>query len=974
MGKWGEVVVKIHAARFLNRSSVAALALAAFLPASPVWAQDTDAETVEPQEQEPSAEETIVVTGSRLGRTSFNSPTPVNVIGEERMKNLAISDVGDALIQLPAFRPITGPSTNSFRVSNNISARTLDLRGLGPTRTLTLIDGRRTVPSGEDGRFDLNSLPSIMIQRSEVVTGGASAAYGADAVAGVVNLILNTQLEGFKGEASYGISDYGDGQQVRVGMAAGTSFAGGRGHIVIGGEYVDEEEVGDFNARPWAARWRNFPGNPFWSVNGGNTLPQTVSIDNVLFLGTKGGVVVLPGPLQGLQFDPNGQLIPFDFGDSRFFNPNNPGLFVVNPDPAVDDLYGFNRSALITPTTHKAVLGNVEYEISDSVKLSAGVSYAYVDGTARGAYAYNFGGDGLVINRDNAYLQPEVAALMDANGVTSFKISRANSEGSGTDYTSKNNTWRANVGLEGDFGSGWHWDAYYQWGQTKGRMDGNHIQLTPRWKAAADAVFAPAGVPGIVEGTIICRTTITNPTDGCIPTNVMGAGVANPATLEWAYSQPGDVWQTREFEQHVMAANVRGAPMQNWAGDVSVAAGVEYRIDKSEGDVDSFSKPGFTRFIAVSPLPRMTQKVAEIYLEAGMPLVKDSSVGSINVDGAVRFSDYNLAGSAWTWKGGLVWDVSDALMLRVTRSRDVRQPTAAELNPNRTVGALPLPDPKLNITYNIDSYAGGNPDLNLEKADTWTVGGVFQPGFIPGLRLSLDYYDITVNSAIDVLTAQLAVQLCREGNTAVCTVGTDVNGNADRILEVYSTYQNVNTLKARGLEMVMDYRLELDALNTLNFTVNGSYVAELQTALPDGKVINWKGVTGNSGSVTNTIGVPDWRADAILTWEQPTFSVTAHGRYVPPGLLNDAWIGPHQDGYSPDAVGSVSDNRIDSRIYLDLSASVKIFGEDDDRFELFGSVANVFNTDPPENLRLFGNGLYFDSFGRYYRVGVRVAM
>ena len=956
---------------FARGVSGLALAAASFGMAPLAYAQDEGAA------EAPSGDrELIIVTGSRLARDSFNAPTPVQAVSSERMEDLAIADVGDALIQLPSFRPITGPNTNSFRPGSNISARSLDLRGLGTARTLTLVDGRRVVPNGEDGRVDLNTLPSIMVARSDVVTGGASAQYGADAVAGVVNLILDTNYEGIKAEGSYGISEYGDGEQVRLAAKLGSAFAGGRGHIVFGAEYVDEDEVGDFNARPWAARWRNFPGNPFWSAAGGNDLPQTVSIDNVLFAGTPGGAIINVSPLQGLQFNEQGNLVPFDFGDPRFFNPASPGIFLVDPDPAVDDLYGFNRSALITPSTHKAALLNIDYDVSDTVRISTGASYGHTEGVARGAYAHNLGGGAIRLQIDNAFLNDTTRQMMLDAGVTNIPLSRANRELSGTDYFSYNEVWRAHFGAEGEFANGWGWDFYYQWGQNKSRMEGENIQLTPYWNAAVDAVFAPAGnILGVPEGTIVCRRALTEAAyANCIPTSVIGANAINPGTIEYSMSQPGDIWQTRRFEQHVFSANVQGTPIQLWAGDVDLAGGFEYRIDKAEGDADTFSAIGFTRFNSTSILPSITQKVLEAYVEAGVPLMADSAVGDLRFEGAVRFSDYNLQGSAWTWKGGLIWDVNDALMFRVTRSRDVRQPNAGELNPNQTSGNLPLPDPGLNLTYDIPTFTGGNPNLQLEKADTWTIGGVLQPGFLPDFRLSLDFYDINVKGGIDTLSAILAVQLCREGNTAVCTIGGGNIHPSNQILEIFSTFQNVSTLKAQGFEMVMNYSYDLGSAGSLNFTLNGAYQTELESVLASGDVLEFVNFTGNSGSVTSTIGVPRWRTSGVLTWDMEDFSVTAHGRYIPPGLLNTRWIGPHQSGYSPDTPGSVSDNRISGRFYLDMSGAVTLLENAGRKVELFGSVANVFDRDPPKNLRLFGNGLYFDSFGRYYRGGLRIEM
>lgn len=914
----------------------------------------------------------IVVTGSRLGRNSFNSPTPVNIVGEQRMDDLAISNVGDALNQIPSFRPITGPSTNSFRSSANIAGRNLDLRGLGATRTLTLIDGRRTVPSGEDGRFDLNSVPSILVQRSEVVTGGASAAYGADAVAGVVNLILDTKLNGFKSELSYGISEHGDARTINGGLAYGGSFAGGRGHFLVGGEYADEGGIGDVNNRDWSRKYHNYAPNPFWSATpgAGNGQPANVATDNVLFVLNPGGLISQKGPLQGLQFDKQGNLVPFQFG--QLFDRNHPGTFMVGGDPSVQDAYGLNNIPLMVSTSHISTLGHVDYDLSPSVTLSLELAYSHVrGGPTGGADSTNYSGS-IKIFRDNAYLTPSTAAAMDAAHVTSIPVTRSNAELGGTDFVSVNNTWRAFAGLKGTFGDNWSWDVYYQYGLNKGRLDGHNIRNNVRWAHAYDAVFAPAGLAGIPAGTIICRSTILDPADGCVPANVMGAGNVSPAAAAWVL---GDVWQTRRFTQNLLSANLRGSPIKGWAGDISTAAGVEYRVDHSEGQNDPFTQSGQTNGVNTTALEPLTQKVFEAYLEAGVPVYDSAAIGTLNVDAAVRYTHYSLSGEAATWKVGGMAKPASWLMFRVTRSHDIRAPTALELNPNPVVLKLPLTDPKYRIQYLINAYQGGNPDLQLEKADTWTVGTVVQPNFLPGFRLSLDYYNIRVNDSIDVISAPLAIQLCRDNAApGVCTIGTDDAGNPDRILDVRSTYQNVNRLNAEGLELVTNYHLGLSPASSVDFTLNGNYVINLKTTFADGSLTNYAGVTGNAGAVTNILGVPRWRLDGVITFHTNGYSLTAHGKYIPESILNRDWIGPDDPNYSVNLPNSVNNNRVAGRFYLDLSGSIDLFHTaNNHKVQIFGAINNVLDTDPPSNLRLIGNALYFDPVGRYYKIGVRVA-
>ena len=948
-----------------------AFAVIAAVSAAPAMAQVNSAGAPGPGTEVVVDE--VVVTGSRLGRTSFNSPTPVSVIGQERSQALNITNVGDALNQIPSFRPIVGPATNSFRSSANIAGRSLDLRGLGAIRTLTLIDGRRHVTSSDDGTFDLNSVPSILIQRSEVVTGGASAAYGAGAVSGVVNLITDTRLQGIKAEASYGVSEHGDARNTYVAAAGGTSIAGGRGHLVVGGEYSKEGPVPELS-RDWSRRLHDFIPNPFFSTNPAlsNGLPANVAADNVRTSLTPAGSITIVHPLQGMQFDSNGNLVPFQFGD--LYNRAKPSALMIGGDPSITGYYGA-VGPFVVGTKHGSILSHVSYDLTNAITVSAELGYAKVTGGPTGANPRSDPNGALRIQRDNAYLTPATAAMMDAARTTFLPVSRINFELGPNVYSSTNETWHAFAGVNGKLPGDWKWDAYYQFGRTTGRQSNANSRLEQRFKDSIDAVRAPAGIPGIAAGTIICRTTISAPTNGCVPANIMGPNKISPEAAAWINTV---AYSTRKFTDHNLAANIRGDLFQGWAGPISAAAGVEYRSSASEGDNDANSKAGLFSQVAWTYLPPTTQKVTEGYVEASVPILHDSPLGkALDVDGAVRRTHYSLSGNATTWKVGAVYRPDEQYMLRVTRSRDIRAPSPLELNPNKSTTTLSLADPKYGVQYLMPTFSGGNPDLKLETADTFTAGAVLQPDWFRNFKLSVDYYDISVDGAIDIPAANLAISICRSGtNPAICTLGADANGNPDRILALFATYQNINKLHTRGYELVANYALDLAKVaqwmsGDVNISLNGSYVDTLSTLLPNGTKKELSNFTGNSGGVTNILGVPRWRADAVITYSQPAYSLTAHLSHIPKALQNPDWIGAEQDGYSPYLPNSVTYNHVSARTYLDLSARVKLSRQEDRQLELFGGVNNVFDADPPPELRLNGNGLYFPPVGRNYKIGIR---
>ena len=978
-------------------ASTATLAIIACSVASGAHAQDASATGASlptsgtPVSAEPTQAEgaDIIVTGSRLGRTGYDAPTPVNVVGAQRVQSLAITNVGDALNQIPSFRPISSPAANSFRVSGNIGARTLDLRGLGATRTLTLVDGRRFVASGDNGTVDLNSIPSILVQRSEVVTGGASAAYGANAVAGVVNLILDGKLTGLKAEVNSGISQRGDARTFYAAVAGGKEFAGGRGHIVAGVEYLREAGVGTCETRAWCNKYTNYIANPGYSTGAQtstNGLPATLVLNDVMFVQNENGILTgatkpngtggtitlgqqvlntgatsLPAALRGKQFDAAGNLVPYTFGNYLS------GLFQQLRDPTQPYLLGFSPTPLVVPTRHASGMVRGEYEVSDTLSLSAELIYSRVEG---GPTATTPVQDApAVIDINNPYLSAATrATVLGTDPAITKLLVNSSSWALGPVALAKStlDTYRGALSAKGGLGGGWYWDAYY----TYGRVNSNTIDRKSRlkeWNDAVDAVVAPAGLQGIAAGTIICRTTLTNPANGCIPINLFGYGqVSQAAADRYLVTET----QSRRYEQHVAAANLRGAPFRTWAGDVKIAIGGEWRRDTAVGGADANTLAGNYIQAGTTALPFTKTSVVEGYVEASVPLLHDSPLGrALDVDGAIRRTHYNPFGNATTWKVGAVYSPLPDLTFRVTKSRDIRAPTAQESSPNATTVTIPLADPFTGGTTLQTVVTGGNPNLQLERGDTFTAGIVLKPRFVSRFNLSLDYYNIKVNGAIDSLSSPVVATACRQQTLLCNLIQFNPNGS---INTVFSNFQNLSRLHAEGFELVADYRLPL-ANGNLDLQVNGNYVRDLSTVGATGLVTQLDGVTGNLGSIANIQGVPRWRLDGVATYSRALWSLTAHGRYIPRSILDPTKVGPQDAGYNVNLPTSISTNRVDARFYLDLIATVRIPGSSG-RYEMFLAINNVMDKGEPPQLRLFGNALYYDPVGRNFRLGARMKL
>ncbi|MEO6340262.1 MAG: TonB-dependent receptor plug domain-containing protein, partial [Caulobacteraceae bacterium] len=360
--------------------------------------------TNEPAPDAGQAVEEIVVTGSRIVRSGFTAPTPVTVLGADRLEKLGITNIGDALNTLPAFRGTASPQTSNIQPAN-AGFRLADLRGIGTARTLVLVDGHRFVPTTQQGTIDLNLIPSLLLQRAEVVTGGASAQYGSDAVAGVVNLILNKRLTGVIGQMQYGQTERGDGRNYQASLAGGSDFAGGRGHFIAAGEVERSDGVGDCYSRDWCAQEYQDVTN-----NGGlagfpahNIVPQAHNVTAVV------GGLITSGPLAGTAFNPDGSTRAFQYGQRL---PGNTTFMIGG-----EGNNGFiGAPLLVVPVQRQVGYVHGDYNLTDNIKAFVEGSYGHVKATGRGAQTRDTGN--IAIKGDNAFLPTATRNALVAAGVT----------------------------------------------------------------------------------------------------------------------------------------------------------------------------------------------------------------------------------------------------------------------------------------------------------------------------------------------------------------------------------------------------------------------------------------------------------------------------------------------------------------------------------------------------------------------------
>jgi outer membrane receptor protein involved in Fe transport len=927
-------------------ASVASLCVAA--AATPVLAQDGAAA---------EEAEVILVTGSRIARDGSEAPTPVTVIGADLLESRGSTNVGDTLNELPAFRPFVTPATQQA-VGGNVGARVLDLRGLGGERTLVLLDGKRFVPSTQRGTVDINLIPTALISRTEIVTGGASAAYGSDAVAGVVNFILNREFEGIRATGQYGLSDQNDNEEWFASLAWGSQFADGRGHFIVAGEYSNNAGMGDCYSRDWCPLEMGISGggagNPF-TVRGGPAQTGLLNNDG-LVTGT---------PLRGTTFNSDGTLRQYQYG-TVFANGATGFLNLGGEDGLENSL--LIGTLLIPPVERYSLYSRASYDLSDSVTASLDVSYGRVNGLVRGSPPRaNF-----TIARDNAFLPAGLATLMDANTLTTVAIGRGFTDiGNPVDET-QNETWRAVAALEGDIDSNWSWDAYYQYGRNDFRQDYSNNFVAARAQLAVDAVQTANGPKCRVNAD----SNLTNDVAACVPFNVFGSGNGSPAATSYIATTG---FQSALTTEHVLAANVQGSLFDLPGGPLAMALGGEYRDDSMTGAADALSTANqFWSFNGKAIQGSIA--VTELYAEAAAPLLADmAGIELLEVNGAVRHTWYDRSNAltgdtsvdVTTWKLGAIYEPADWLRLRVTRSRDIRAPNLTELFGPVSSGRVGVNDPRFpNLAPpQIISFTGANANLRPEVADSWTVGGVLTPdvGFARRLSLSVDYFDIAIQDAIATLGAQTIINRCESGATEFCSlIRRDTSG---ALIDVQNVLLNVNAQDARGIDIEFNLGLDTGADSALDLRVLATRYLELSTTDTAG-VTDRAGQTGYRPGTTT--GMPDWTVNTNITWEMGAVTAGLHGSYISGGIYDVLLVGPEDAGYAVTRSNSVNTNRVDNSFLVDLSLAYELR----DGLEVFTVIDNLFDTNPPPAASAQGgtNQVFFDPIGRYYKIGARIRL
>lgn len=900
-------------------------ATACFPCANAAFAQEADvggAGDVDAVEPAASTEE-IVVTGSRLPGTSLSSSAPVNVLTEQQIRATGATNVGELLRSIPAATSTAGEGAGR----GNSGAATVALRGLSAVNTLVLINGRRVISASGGGTVDLNSIPFAAIERVEVLQDGASAIYGSDAIAGVVNLIMRDFYDGLRLSGYYGISSRGDLPTRQIDVTFGHEWD--RGGFAFSGSY--RKSGGNLMSDRPVSR------DPDWRDRGGrnlrNPLPITTAFTGIDPANPEMQYIIREGVEQATSL---ADFRPYIFpGTDDPLTSGNDGTNFFEYTSAASDLENLN------------FFFNGHHEVASDVTAYLEASYSH-----RKSFGFlSFDSIGA------AYNSPVVVAADNVYNPFGYEVSasRAIIEQTSRDVRQNNvrtNTFRIVGGVRGRIFSTWNWDVSYNHQEMEEHnFRGRGIILSKMRQAAG--------------GPDVCNFEV----DGCVPINLFGApGSITPEVLDFI-SADSSSFSTAGLKSAV--ANFSGPLFSLPAGTVNLAVGAEYREESFTADYDPLSEQN--AFISRTLLPDAfppTRKVQELYAEIGIPLLRDLPlINSLDVEAAVRYSHYNVFGSTTNPKVGIKWRPSEDLLIRGTWGTAFRAPTFTEAFGGQTNGFQAVVDPCAGDDY--ASYpgcggeqvtgistggafvlSGGNPDLDPETASNLTVGAVYQPGFVPGLALTVDYFRIRKENIIGSPSVNYIITENALNGSFADRVRRDPDGVIDQVIAVR---ENLLDQEISGIDAQVSYVTGVNSWGKLNLQGNLTYLDSYkQPPAPGVEMIERVGTYDPAyGTLAR------FRGNALVTWTLDAFSLSYNGRYVGPATNNSSLLvnGEHL--------------RADDYLQHDLQISYAI--DPGDMTFTFG-VRNLFDRMPPfleGNFNAAFDSTSFNSTGRFFYTSIQ---
>jgi len=980
------------------------LAATPFLFTMPAQAQDAD--SAEPIDE-------IVITGSRIPRAGFDTLMPAIVIDSQFLEDRGFTDIGTALNEMPSFG-LPGNSTQGDQNSYSVGQTFVNLYGLGSQRTLTLVNGRRFVSGNSPSLFtgaasgaqvDLNMIPTVMVDRIETISIGGAPIYGADAIAGTVNVIMKQDFEGFDIRSSYGISQEDEMEETVFSVAWGANTADGRGNVTLAVEHSDREGMIEADMPHLREGWQ------FRELGDPNFDLSLVAPAKANIVSNNG--VLTPGPLlvpsvglgqwgdgSYIQFNPEGGVQPYDVGTNTantVWSVGGEGLFL--PDV----------TALFTPLKRTLGTAFAHYELAPGVEvfgeLWAAQSEA-VELVNQPAYQSGlFGQESFSLNFsvDHPLLSQQARDTLIGLGTDNFWLQRASIDlqPDGNATTGKTNLLRGVLGLRGDFVAAdrdFTWEVSYNRGRTD-TVNGSSDISSQRFFYALDAVNTPDGVQCRVVADPSSRPTDPsggfgtslppNVYDDCVPLDIFGFGRPSQEALD--YISIFDT-ATTIIDQEVWEANFGTTELFNLpAGGVGVAVGVLSRTESGDFGTSGFTQQGLGRSVPVSPVAGKFQS-DEIYGEFYAPIFSEDMdiplVSYLNVEGAYRYIDNDFAGTDDVWTVGLKYAPIPDIEIRGNVTESVRAPAITELflpvsgtnsfaadpcdatlvgdGPNPATrqancesggGGLPPIDTGTFVSSvrnaSVQGLTGGNVNLSNERAEAWTAGVILRPRFVEGLQLSIDYVDFDIQDAITTFTLSQVMNACYDAADFPNEFCSSFNRLPSGQLPAVNAFQtgNVNAGQRTFKAYVSELLYSFDALGG-SWNIQGSlqHITEsTQTLL--GATTDFK------GEITN--GASEWQANVRVGYARDKWSAFLQPRFIGKGIWdNDA------------APGRFSVNGEDD-VWL-FNTGFRYDFTDQIGMQL--NINNLFDELPSPAAIATGNDFVYDNVGRFYRMSLQVRL
>ncbi|MDY6948812.1 MAG: TonB-dependent receptor, partial [Pseudomonadota bacterium] len=798
---------------------------------------------------------------------------------------------------------------------------------------------------------DINTFPQGLVKNIEIVTGGASATYGSDAVSGVVNFILDKTFTGAKLNVEGGETSRGDDRNWQATFTGGMPFGDDRGHVLFNAESARRDGVYGMH-REWADDGWYMVNNPAYQP--GNGAPEYMVTGNAgQSVMTPGGIITNTA-LRGTYFGAGGAVNQFAYGATR-------DPWTIGGDWQLGQS---NQLTSLEPESDRdGVFTRLSWALTDNTTVFGEASWNR--NTARQWGGVQSDKGTIIIAADNAFVPASVRqriaeynALPTAD-ITQFNLGSSNADIPTRESDNERTVKRFVLGAEGSFvlGSDWKWDTYYQRGTTAAE-ERLYTANTARLRLAQDAVVDP------VSGNIVCRSSLTAPGNGCVPFNRMGIGVNSAEALAYFMGRPQ---RSQQFEQDAAALNFSTNLANPWLDPVGLAFGVEYRREEISGYVEPQYREGW---IVGNFLPTFGDyTVKELYVETLVPLPFH-----LEFNGAARGTDYSTSGFVTTWKAGLSWSPIEDLRMRATLSRDIRAPNLEELYQAGRRRTNFVTDPFFgNISQRFTETTTGNLELEPEKADALGLGVIYQPSFVPGLGLSVDYYDIEIEDAISMVTAQDIVDRCFAGLQQFCgAFSRDATSDSGNELIINNSPFNFVSERARGLDLEATYR----------FTAGPGEVTLRSLATHYMEMSSNNGIdpaTDRAGENTDA-GPPDWQYRLSAAYQLENLTLQLTGRGISSGTYDNTYVECTANCPASNALNrTINTNHIDGAFYLDTFIAYTL-RTDAMNSQIFFKVNNLLDTDPEvvglgpgdsSNVEPGINRALYDYLGRTFRIGLR---